>query len=133
MALVMQEPFLFSETRGALLVECYRFSDTSKTAERFILVTEDTGMTWETNEFPGRELLFIDELNAFALGNDIAFSENQGQDWTRVKRVRWQGQFSFVDENYGWAVATHEDEIALVRTMNGGQTWTEIEPRISSE
>ncbi len=130
---ITKDPFLFSETQGALLVECYIFSDTSDTTERYVFVTEDSGTTWKTNEFPGIELLFLDEQKAFALGQNIAFSENQGQDWISVKNVRWQGQFSFIDLDQAWVVATYEDEIALVHTNNGGKTWREIEPQISME
>ncbi len=128
-----KDPFLFSNAGGALLVECYSFSGTSKSTQRFLYITADMGSTWVVNEFPGSAVLFLDEQTVFALGPDIFISNNQGQDWTNVKSVQWQGQFSFVDENQGWAVATYEDEIALVHTNDGGQTWLEIKPTISVE
>lgn len=128
-----KNPHLFSNSNGALLVECYLISDSGKTSRRYLYISSDSGSTWEIKDFPGTELLIIDEQKTFALGRDIAFSTNQGQDWTSVKNVRWQGQFSFIDETQGWAVATYEDEIALVNTTNGGKTWLEIEPRISTD
>jgi hypothetical protein len=36
-----------------------------------------------------------------------------------------------VDENHGWAVARKEDDISLVFTENGAQTWQMLEPIIS--
>ncbi|MEJ2569586.1 MAG: two-component regulator propeller domain-containing protein [Anaerolineales bacterium] len=128
-----KNPYLFSSTQGALLVECYHFSGTLKTTERFLYLTSDAGSTWNVNDFPGATLLFIDEQTVFALGQEISLSLNQGRDWTDVKSVQWQGQFSFVDENLGWAVATYEDEIALVYTLNGGRSWLEIKPTLSEE
>ncbi len=128
-----KNPYLFSSTQGALLVECYRFSGTLKTAERFLYLTSDAGSTWTVNDFPGTTLLLLDEQTVFALGQEISISKNQGRDWTDVKSVQWEGQFSFVDENQGWAVATYEDEIALVYTLNGGRSWLEIKPTLAEE
>ncbi len=128
-----KDPYLFSSTRGALLVECHSSFDTTKKTERFLYLTSDAGSTWTSNDFPGTTLLFIDEQTVFALGEDISFSKDQGQHWTEVKNVQWQGQFSFVDINQGWAVATYADEIALVQTINGGRTWLEIKPTLSEE
>jgi hypothetical protein len=42
--------------------------------------------------------------------------------------VNWDGQFSFVDDLHGWAVARNEQEIALVRTQNGGTSWSILKP-----
>jgi sugar lactone lactonase YvrE len=128
-----KDPQLFSITGGAILVECHQFSETAETTDRYVYITSDTGSTWVRHEFPGTELLFIDEQNAFALGEHIFFSSNQGQEWLPVKSVRWQGQFSFIDVTHAWAIATYDDEIALVYTNNGGKTWLEIKPQISME
>jgi len=128
-----KNPDLFTISAGAILVECHHFSESEETTDRYLYVTSDRGSTWVIHEFPGTELLFIDEQNAFALAENIAFSNNQGQDWIPVKYVRWQGQFSFIDVNQAWAVATYEDEIDLVYTNNGGRTWLEIEPQISTD
>jgi photosystem II stability/assembly factor-like uncharacterized protein len=45
--------------------------------------------------------------------------------------VDWLGQFSFVDEMRGWAVARSADASALVRTTDGGRTWELLEPIVS--
>ena len=44
-----------------------------------------------------------------------------------VKTVNWDGQFSFVTRDAGWAVARNADEIAFLTTSDGGETWQEIE------
>ncbi len=52
-----------------------------------------------------------------------------GKNWERINTVTWDGQFSFVDPWYGWAVAGSEaGEIALVYTTNGGEAWKILNP-----
>ena len=65
-------------------------------------------------------------------------STDGGRSWINVKRVTWAGQFSFVDEITGWAVARAplneaggERTVALVRTSDRGRTWQEIRPVIA--
>jgi len=50
--------------------------------------------------------------------------------WVKIKTVNWDGQFSFVNQKFGWAVAIANDSIALVFTQDGGRTWQLIEPTI---
>ncbi len=52
-----------------------------------------------------------------------------GATWSFVHAVTWDGQFSFVDDQHGWAVARNEQEIALVRTENGGVKLVDPEAR----
>ena len=51
-----------------------------------------------------------------------------GISWVAVKNVNWDGQFSFIDSENGWAVARNLDDIALVYSTDGGQNWKIIEP-----
>jgi photosystem II stability/assembly factor-like uncharacterized protein len=51
-----------------------------------------------------------------------------GETWELIKTVSWDGQFSFIDEQNGWAIARNQDEIALVRTEDGGRTWSQLDP-----
>lgn len=48
-----------------------------------------------------------------------------------VKVVNWQGDFFFLDARHGWAVARNGEEIALVVTTDGGQTWDLLRPAIA--
>ncbi len=57
-------------------------------------------------------------------------STDGGLSWVKIKTVNWDGQFSFVDEKTGWAVATDGEEIALVFTQDGGHNWQLILPAI---
>lgn len=95
--------------------------------------SRDGGRTWLALPYPGGDLLFLDGDNGFALGLDIYFTADGGRTWEKRKSVAWEGQFSFVDPENGWAVARAEDEIALVQTQDGGRTWSMLEPIVAGE
>jgi photosystem II stability/assembly factor-like uncharacterized protein len=57
-------------------------------------------------------------------------TETGGASWSFVKSVYWRGEFDFVDEVHGWALAYARGENALVRTTNGGRTWELLSPRL---
>ena len=102
--------------------------DGTQNQQIFIYITDDGGTTWETHEIPGGKMLFLNPLQGWILGKDIYWSDDGGRGWTKVKTVSWEGKFSFVSPSEGWAVATSEDETALVATSDGGETWQIIEP-----
>jgi hypothetical protein len=126
-------PTLFSSSHGALAMSCLRWEDDERIEDQYVYVSEDGGETWQTHRYPGGTLLFVDADIAYALSHDIYRTLDGGETWTKVKSVSWDGQFSFVNEQLGWAVARSETEIALVKTEDGGQSWSIIEPTISSE
>ena len=92
--------------------------------------TQDLGETWQHTLLPSpvESLLFLNENEGWAFGREYYKTTDGGLNWVKVKSVNWDGQFSFVDPMTGWAVARNLDEIALVKTTNGGQTWQIIEP-----
>ena len=96
----------------------------------YIFATRDWGESWQAAVLPSPvdELVFIDFLTGFALGKDHYQSNNGGADWTRIKTVTWQGQFSFISAKEGWAVARRDGDIALVHTIDGGLIYQTITP-----
>lgn len=76
-------------------------------------------------------MLFINPDVGWALGKDIYQTADGGQTWTKMSTVQWEGQFSFVSEQLGWAVARSGKEYALVQTEDGGKTWDIIDPVIN--
>jgi photosystem II stability/assembly factor-like uncharacterized protein len=92
--------------------------------------TVDGGATWSTTDLPGASLFWLDSQQGWSLGRTIEWTEDGGATWTRVHEVNWDGQFSFVDAMNGWAVATNEDEKALVRTSSGGTKWSILKPAV---
>jgi len=58
-------------------------------------------------------------------------STSDGRTWSFVRTVNWDGQFSFNDPQYGWAVARSNGEVALVQTIDGAANWTVIKPTVT--
>jgi photosystem II stability/assembly factor-like uncharacterized protein len=127
-------PSLFSEMEGALVVEC---GTPESGTSRYLYLTIDAGETWQTSPVPEGELLFLDRSHVWALGQKIYKTEDGGRSWTMVKFLNWRGQFSFVNQRLGWAVARSwttefsEVEMALVHTSDGAETWSELKPVVA--
>ena len=120
-----RSPNLLSQDQGMLILTCHLLKDSTTD---FTYATEDGGVTWQTNAFPGGELTVQEDGSGWALGLDIYKTFDYGSTWMLVKSVSWEAQFSFVDQDHGWAVARSGEEIALVKTVDGGKIWMEIEP-----
>jgi photosystem II stability/assembly factor-like uncharacterized protein len=123
----------FFDTNAVLVgLSCWIYNDSDqKINYNFVYTTFDDGDTWMTSPADGTgKLFFFDEYTGFIFGRDIYFTEDGGLTWEFVKTVFWDGQFSFINRDIGWAVARNGDEIAFMTTINGGKTWQEIEPVI---
>jgi photosystem II stability/assembly factor-like uncharacterized protein len=110
-----------------LSASCTAYEDPQVERQLFYR-SSDGGQTWDAWDFPGGDLLFFDETRGFALSREIFWTADGGVTWEQRKRVNWDGQFSFVDPQAGWAVARAGEELALVMTEDGGDTWQIIEP-----
>ena len=128
---------LESPSAGSLAVSCRQYLETPTVAGEWVhdgphafYRTADGGATWSITEIPGGSLYWLDPQRGWSLGRTIFWTEDGGATWTRRHEVNWDGQFSFVDAMNGWAVATNEDETALVRTTSGGTKWTILKPVI---
>jgi photosystem II stability/assembly factor-like uncharacterized protein len=118
---------------GELLVlsaSCTAYEDPQIERQLFYR-SSDGGQTWDAWDYPGGQLLFLDETRGFALSREIFWTADSGVTWERRKRVNWDGQFSFVDPEAGWAVARADEEIALVTTEDGGDTWQIIDAMLA--
>ncbi len=120
----------FSRQSTIILVRCERVADQQQAS--FLYRTQDTGLSWSITPIPATRFTFLDPDHGWALGKQIFWTEDGGSTWSAVKTVSWDGEFSFADENLGWAVARSDDELALVRTTDGGRTWTLLEPVIAT-
>ena len=120
-------PQLVTELIGAVAVSCRTGLNLN-----FIYTTQDGGETWESHLYPGGELSLLDPRTVFAFDRHIHKTLDGGQSWEFVKTVQWDGQFNFVSDQIGWAVARDGDALALVTTTNGGKTWSLLKPSITS-
>jgi photosystem II stability/assembly factor-like uncharacterized protein len=94
----------------------------------YIYSSEDGGVGWSVDIYPGGKLYFLNQQTGWALGRDIYQTTDGGVTWTWMSNVNWDAQFSFINESEGWAVAQSVEEVALVRTADGGRTWALIMP-----
>jgi photosystem II stability/assembly factor-like uncharacterized protein len=129
-----QSPVFSSPQEGRLILRCFNTSQDPYITLYFLYTTRDGGVTWTSSTSPAGTLDFTTGENGWALGRDLFRTTDGGQTWSKVKSVNWDGQFSFVSDELGWAVARAETDtamlIALVQTTDGGITWTEIKPLI---
>jgi photosystem II stability/assembly factor-like uncharacterized protein len=119
---------LTSPQSGTLAVECSLYASDPPGHSAHLYRTRDGGATWTIQPYPGGEVLFLSDSVGYALTRDIYRTDDGGATWTRVKTVSWDGQFSFIDDQRGWAVATSEEGTSLVDTADGAVTWRLIEP-----
>ncbi len=120
-------PILFNDGSGLVAVRC--LSDSDSGLETFLYRSSDGGASWSITTYPGGSLYFLDPQHGWSLGRQIFRTQNGGQSWDLVSTVTWDGQFSFVTEQEGWAVAQAESgDLALVHTKNGGTSWVIIDP-----
>lgn len=114
-----------------IVVNCLTIEADGGTHHEFLYRNTGSDDGWRIALFPGGELVLMDASTIGALGRELNISDDLGESWTKVKAVAWDGQFSFVDPDNGWAVARAGDQIALVRTGDGGRTWHEIQPSMA--
>lgn len=101
----------------------------------FQYVSNDNGQTWTALALPAdyeigdwSSLYYFDANNGFAFGRNIYQTSDGGKTWTFVRQVNWDGQFTFINQTVGWAVARADSNIALVSTTNGGANWNIVKP-----
>ena len=132
-------PTPFSAKDWLVAVDCAPLSSPGGEAHSlFIYRTPDGGTSWTDTLFlsmsalppvsNSTSLFFLDRRVAWLLGRSIFLTTDGGDLWTKLKTVTWDGQFSFVTEELGWAIAHMDTALALVRTENSGRTWLDVHP-----
>jgi photosystem II stability/assembly factor-like uncharacterized protein len=126
-------PNAFSALSVTVTMKCLDLA-TYKIEKDYVYFTSDGGITWQTYPLPadyslGKGLYFFSPQSGLALGRKIYKTTDGGQTWKFIQQVSWDGQFSFVSMDLGWAyVFNDQGENALVKTINGGETWTMLNP-----
>jgi photosystem II stability/assembly factor-like uncharacterized protein len=122
---VAHSPQLLTPAIGFVGVSC-----SLGLAIEYVYVTQDGGTTWEPHLNQGGELVMLSPRVGFALSRRIYQTLDGGVTWDATKVVTWDGQFSWIDERTGWAVARSDGALALVRTDDAGRNWDLLKPRV---
>jgi len=131
------QPVLLSTTSIRMLVGCFDYYDPPKQFTSYFYSSQDGGATWQTVHLPDKVLASQDQLiysglnDALLLGHDMYKTTMDGQTWSFIKTVYWDGQFSFVDLQYGWVVARLSGKVALLKTTDRAAAWTMLNPTIA--
>ena len=132
------QPKLISAESIKMIVSCYDYYTPPHEYVGYLYSSADGGRSWTPLPLPKKvvgnnsTMIYFDEMNFLLLGREMYSSDDGGATWNFIKTVNWDGQFSFVDNQTGWAIATNENhEKALVHTVNGGKSWSQIEPVIA--
>ncbi len=124
------DPFFFGNDLGVMSVRCANFGSAAVTYSYYIYTTQDGGATWSGASSPGDALYFFTGATGWALAPKIQQTTDGGKTWKPISDVSWTGQFDFVSETVGWSIATAGDQVALVKTDNGGTRWTLLVPTV---
>jgi photosystem II stability/assembly factor-like uncharacterized protein len=122
------DPILFKEQHGLFAVHCIDFSASPGTFHDFVYISTNGLRSFQIYPYPGGKLQFINPNTGWSLGREIYRTQNGGRDWESMGGVTWDGQFDFVTQEVGFAVARSNDEIGFVRTFDGGRSWQLLEP-----
>ncbi len=124
------DPFFFGNDVGHMSIRCANFEASQITYSYYIYTTQDSGNTWTGLSYPGNALYFVTKDIGWALANKIQLTTDGGKTWKPISDVTWTAQFDFIDQNTGWAIAQSGNEVALVKTDNGGVKWTILTPNV---
>jgi photosystem II stability/assembly factor-like uncharacterized protein len=114
-----------------------------------LYVSDDGGSTWEERPLPAdgghrsTSLIFADPKSGWLLDTHtgrLLGTSDGGQTWTELRQGNWGGRLNFISDRLGWAVAwylergepyyTALEGRALLRTVDGGRTWEQLQPRL---
>ncbi|MBN2554948.1 MAG: hypothetical protein JXA97_03325 [Anaerolineales bacterium] len=123
-------PVMYSLNSGSVIGRCTSYGGDAASVVEYIYTTSDGGASWTFYPYPGGQLIVFTPVEMAALAQNMYTSADGGESWDFLKTVSWQGKFSFTDTEHGWAIARAGDEIALVRTDDGGGSWDLLEYRV---
>jgi photosystem II stability/assembly factor-like uncharacterized protein len=124
------DPFFFGNDLAHLSVRCANYGGSTITYSYYIYTTQDGGNTWTSATYPGEALYFVSADTGWALASKIQLTTDGGKTWKPVSDVTWTAQFDFVSEQFGWAIAQADNEVALVKSDNGGARWSILVPTV---
>jgi photosystem II stability/assembly factor-like uncharacterized protein len=119
-----------------LTISCVVYKPDSRPNYLFQYHSIDRGHNWQITQASG-SVYFLDgqtgwRLETLGTGNpnQLQHTHDASVTWSTLKIVAWdKAQFSFVNDQMGWAVVWIKDISTLVTSNTGGRTWVEIKPK----
>ena len=124
------DPFFFSNDLGHLAVNCTNYTQDPPTYQYYVFTTRDGGSTWTSSTYPGESLYFFSANTGWALAKNIHRTSDGGLTWKAISNVTWSAEVDFVNEQIGWGVAREGEQVALVKTTDGGAHWVMLVPTV---
>ena len=100
----------------------------------YYYISGNAGRSWSSFPVSG-QVFFLDRLTGWQLSgqNDkylLEKTSDGGTTWQKMAEgLTWHGIIQFTDAQEGWAVVTEPFLGQLLHTTDGGQSWTDLQPR----
>jgi photosystem II stability/assembly factor-like uncharacterized protein len=138
------KPFFFNETDGTLPVLMAKNDANEQLVGTLAFyATKDNGKSWTVR--PGRVdglgvspvIDFVSDQDVFvSCGDNLCVTHDGAKTWETLEPDNFISgaggesveQLHFIDLNMGFAIATTNDNTALLRTSDGGLTWDRLIP-----
>ena len=129
-SLRFSDPRFSTSRTGAFVLDLY---GTDGAPHDFIYYSTDAGAHWWPGPMLPQNCFTADFLTAAvgwtldAKGNVILYTGDGGQHWSTLGTIpSSQGvmDFQFVNSAIGWALGSEPAGITLIKTSDGGRTWT---------
>jgi photosystem II stability/assembly factor-like uncharacterized protein len=115
---------------GAFVLDIY---GSDRTAHNFLYVTGDAGAHWLLRSELPPNCFFVDFIAAGAdwtldaKTNNVLYSQDGGQHWSKLGTIPSSQvvmDLQFVNTAIGWALGSEPGGNTLIKTSDGGRTWT---------
>lgn len=126
-----RNPVVLGSQLGMFQMVCLSIDNNFQAS--WIYVTNNGGQTWMSKPLPSGSgsVFFLNTSTGWYIADGKIYkTTDYGQSWNHISTVSWSGMPDFVNESTGWLIAMAQSESALVKSTDGGVTWTIIIPKV---